>query len=773
MVNAMPDASAKSPALAAKSPSLVFPFADITPAPPAEPSSPVYFPLINLSTIIAEIELSSISVGDGGGSKTSFLPGSTIQYVASGFNHSNYAGIVLLTWTLTSACDTTVIFRQELTLQPGVWEHTLISTVPDCLGITIVTVDVLSGSQLLSLSTLFVAFPSSVVVVDNRQAFDICTLPTTEQMQTWWNGSPYDVFNIYLGGIAFACDENPLNPYWLDAVYRQGWRFILTWVGPQAPCTTFFHRMSANAATAYQQGRAEADLAADAAAQLGFLGGKIIYYDLEAYRDATSECRNAVDEFMRGWTVRLHELGAKTGAYGSPLYSYISDWADNNPPLDDVWIAHWIYSSYNPNATVWTPYLDNSLWSSHQRLRQYAGGHSETWGGLSMTIDSNVLDGEVTAMPGAFQALDQASIDLPEIAQPPLIGDMELLSTGAGWVLLGDRLLWSEDGGRNWQEITPPADIPEKLLAVEFLDAQQGWLVRHGVGQFDLGNLEIMKTDDGGKSWQSLSLPASPSEGWPLVANAFLEFVDTNTGWLALKLQSGSSFSLGRLYFTQDGGSTWQERRLPLGEPVVFLDAAHGWVSGGPTGGELYTTEDGGLTWQEVSLPGLESVAAGRVLVGLPQFSSPGTGFLPATRTNDTGSDLILYETRDGGKSWQETFSHSLEPGIHPGSALPFSLEPGGNWWAISPGEGRLYTASESMPSIAPLAAADLPPGVIALDFNAEGSGWALAQEGICAGEKSSSMNSFLLGSQPFLCAQHTRLLATSDGGITWSEVTP
>jgi hypothetical protein len=42
--------------------------------------------------------------------------------------------------------------------------------------------------------------------------------------------------------------------------------------------------------------------------------------------------------------------------------------------------------------------LSNGLWVNHQRIRQYAGGHGETWGGVTLNIDCNVIDGIVASM---------------------------------------------------------------------------------------------------------------------------------------------------------------------------------------------------------------------------------------------------------------------------------------------------------------------------------------------------------------------------------------
>jgi hypothetical protein len=67
---------------------------------------------------------------------------------------------------------------------------------------------------------------------------------------------------------------------------------------------------------------------------------------------------------------------------------------------DAIWPAHWLTPFYyNPNATVWDVYsLSNSLWNNHQRIRQYTGGHNETWGGLTLNIDSDVSEGVVASL---------------------------------------------------------------------------------------------------------------------------------------------------------------------------------------------------------------------------------------------------------------------------------------------------------------------------------------------------------------------------------------
>jgi glucose/arabinose dehydrogenase len=70
-----------------------------------------------------------------------------------------------------------------------------------------------------------------------------------------------------------------------------------------------------------------------------------------------------------------------------------------------IWPARWYHNLgegfYDPTATVWNlgSCLLNTVWADHQRIRQYEGDHDETWGSLTLEIDSNALDGVVAVPP--------------------------------------------------------------------------------------------------------------------------------------------------------------------------------------------------------------------------------------------------------------------------------------------------------------------------------------------------------------------------------------
>jgi hypothetical protein len=233
------------------------------------------------------------------------------------------------------------------------------------------------------------------------QGFDKCEVATPGQLQNWVTASPYRVVNLYIGGSSRGCPNSALDAAYLTQLDQQGWRFIPTWVGPQAACTSFKTQMSYDPATAYNEGIAEANAAVAVAANLGLTevdnSGTVIYYDLESYDTSNTACRNAAAAFIDGWTTQLQATGNTAGVYGSGCSSAMTDFSSLNAVPDAVWLAYWLHPfQYRSDATVWDVLcVSNSLWANNQRLRQYSGGHNESWGGVTLNIDSNVLQGIV------------------------------------------------------------------------------------------------------------------------------------------------------------------------------------------------------------------------------------------------------------------------------------------------------------------------------------------------------------------------------------------
>ncbi len=238
------------------------------------------------------------------------------------------------------------------------------------------------------------------------QGFDACEIPTLSKLQAWFNGSPYQSVNLYIGGISRYCNNTALNATYLQQMFNQGWRFIPTWVGPQAPCTTFKNRFSWDTEEAYDQGVDNANQARAKLLELGLTNpdgtGSVVYDDLE-YFTYSATCSAAARAFVQGWSTRLQELGIVSGLYASSSNLNQNKIYNLQPPPYAAWIAEWYrVPGYRPDVTVWdVDWLDDKYWSHHQRVFQYSGSHDETWGGVTINIDNNVLDGLVAAPYGA------------------------------------------------------------------------------------------------------------------------------------------------------------------------------------------------------------------------------------------------------------------------------------------------------------------------------------------------------------------------------------
>jgi len=247
------------------------------------------------------------------------------------------------------------------------------------------------------------------------QGFDVCDAPSLNDLQTWRNNGPYRAVNFYIGGAARGCANTLLNAAYLSRAAAMGWVFIPTWVGPQTPCSVFSKKFSSDVNVANAQGKAEAEQAASRAISLG-LGSAttptVIYYDLEAYPVSDANCRAAARAFMDGWTQRMRELKHIPGVYGAACGSAVAEFVGLAHIPQSVWLAYWTRSAYDPAITVWdVPCAGNDVWSNHQRLRQYTNSHDETWGGATLEIDSNVLDGPVSG--SVFTPMPNKNLFLP------------------------------------------------------------------------------------------------------------------------------------------------------------------------------------------------------------------------------------------------------------------------------------------------------------------------------------------------------------------------
>jgi hypothetical protein len=190
-----------------------------------------------------------------------------------------------------------------------------------------------------------------------------------------------------------ACAQPNLTAAWVGAESAAGWHLIPIYVGLQAPAN-LCGCAGIDPSQASAEGVAAASDAVAQAQAVAIGAGNPIYFDMEGYpRGGTNS--SAVLAFLSAWTAQLHAAGYKSGVYSnadSGIRDFVAQLGTGFKEPDDIWIADW-----NGQQTTSDPYVPSGDWASHQRLHQYDGGHDETYGGVTINIDGNYLDGATAA----------------------------------------------------------------------------------------------------------------------------------------------------------------------------------------------------------------------------------------------------------------------------------------------------------------------------------------------------------------------------------------
>jgi hypothetical protein len=255
--------------------------------------------------------------------------------------------------------------------------------------------------------------------------FDACTAPSSRSMAAW-RSSPYRSVGVYIGGLNRACSQPNLTASWVASQTEAGWYLIPTYVGLQAPTSacTSCAKLSASQATA--QGAAAAVDAVEDAAAIGMEPGSPIYNDMEAYTQ-TSSATAATLAFLEAWTQKLHSLGYISGVYSSSssgIEDLVRQIGTGYDLPDAIWVANW-----NGQQNTVDPVVPANAWAQHQRIHQYRGGHDETYGGVTINIDSNYVDGPTVGASTTLLASGDDPVGYLDLASSPVPGQVRV----RGW----------------------------------------------------------------------------------------------------------------------------------------------------------------------------------------------------------------------------------------------------------------------------------------------------------------------------------------------------
>ena len=185
----------------------------------------------------------------------------------------------------------------------------------------------------------------------------------------------------------------------------------------------------------------------------------------------------------------------------------------------------------------------------------------------------------------------------------------------SGWALSTSlQVLRTGDGGKSWQDVTPSAFTeltPSQIVKpVAEFRADQAW-VAVNLPQ-EQKNI-IFSTNDGGQAWKESTIVVE--QGQTAMIND-IDFWDEKTGWLLISHGAGAGSLPVSVYQTVDGGANWQLVTQSDGSTggipssgfktgISFRNESDGWVTGLDYSDALwlYGSRDSGKTWQKQELP--------------------------------------------------------------------------------------------------------------------------------------------------------------------------
>jgi photosystem II stability/assembly factor-like uncharacterized protein len=188
------------------------------------------------------------------------------------------------------------------------------------------------------------------------------------------------------------------------------------------------------------------------------------------------------------------------------------------------------------------------------------------------------------------------------------------------------------------------------------------------VGDIGLMNGAMLRTSDGGRTWQ----PVSRTDE----ILAAVDFVSITRGWVA-----GYA---GRIQRTDDGGLSWKVQRIEHKNEIInsifFLDHERGWAAG--SGGLLLATKNGGEYWEVITTGRAEDLWS-------VKFITPSRGLI-------AGEEGLILMTESGGRDWTPQASHTTVALYGLAVANDYAIAVGENGSILRTDDFTTWTAVES-----------------------------------------------------------------------------
>jgi photosystem II stability/assembly factor-like uncharacterized protein/pimeloyl-ACP methyl ester carboxylesterase len=160
-------------------------------------------------------------------------------------------------------------------------------------------------------------------------------------------------------------------------------------------------------------------------------------------------------------------------------------------------------------------------------------------------------------------------------------------------------MMVSHDGGVTWTSNSMNNDC-KMLFDIKMFDKNTGFACAASDEDLEKSNALILKTSDGGKTWEKVYQSNRPFEcTWKA------SFPTKEVGYVTIQSYNPDpNVKQQRIAKTIDGGKTWNEINLVEDAGarefgIGFIDENHGFVGTMNSG---YETKDGGLTWTAINL---------------------------------------------------------------------------------------------------------------------------------------------------------------------------
>ena len=343
---------------------------------------------------------------------------------------------------------------------------------------------------------------------------------------------------------------------------------------------------------------------------------------------------------------------------------------------------------------------------------------------------------------------------------------IDMIDANLGWAIgglvdPGEHVLYTEDSGLTWTDLTPPEENApsgdRKTATGFFQDGLTAWVIFSNTSGITPAESVVWRTQDGGLTWQ-VSQPLDITNLSEFYNPSHLQFVDGQTGWLMVHVGVGMNHDYFVLYRSSDSGFTWERLLDPYNDSsgimscsktgMLFTDATNGWLTGDchgvAAGVLLFKSSDGGRTWERITLPdpatapGLFSDMLAACGSYDPFFFSNDLGHLAVNCTNYTQDpptyQYYVFTTRDGGSTWTSS--------TYPGESLYFFSANTG--WALAKNIHRTSDGGLTWKAISNVTWS------AEVDFVNEQIGWGVAREG-----------------------EQVALVKTTDGGAHWVMLVP